>query len=272
MPRSKSKSTSDPVALPDAPKSKTDNAKWTLADETTLIVFLHEHRSAAGDSASFKAVTFNEAATVVDAIRTEGGPKTGTACLNKWGHVRNFISPPFVTFSCFYLKLRRIFRAIQAIKNQSGWTWSDTRGADIAPDMEQEWAKFVKIYKEAKPFKNHGWVHLEKMTDIMPVTLRGTHVYRPSQGITGMDTAARLPCSPSPDWDDSAFDRPSVSPLHDEIADEINDESDVEVRLLSYFSLLFANTFYATLENSCTAKRGNKYRGTSLVLVFLLYK
>jgi hypothetical protein len=65
--------------------------------------------------------------------------------------------------------------------------------------MEQEWSKFVKIYKEAKLFKNHGWVHLEKMTEIMPVALRGLHVFRPSQGVTGMDTAVRPPCSPSPD-------------------------------------------------------------------------
>jgi hypothetical protein len=99
------------------------------------------------------------------------------------------------------LKLRRIFRAIQAIKSQSGWTWSDTKGADIAPEMEQEWSKFVKIYKEAKPFKSSGWVHLEKMAEIMPVTLRGLYVFRPSQGLTGLDTAVRLPRSPSPDWD-----------------------------------------------------------------------
>ncbi|KIJ90288.1 hypothetical protein K443DRAFT_15360 [Laccaria amethystina LaAM-08-1] len=202
------KTTSNTATVPGTEKSKTDNAKWTLADEIAFVVFLCDHRSAGGDSATFKMPTFNEVAPIVDAIRTEGGPKTGSSCLTKWG------------------QLRRIFRAIQAIKSQSGWTWSDTRGADITPEMEPEWAKFIKIYKDAKPFKNHGWVHLEKMTEIMPVTLHGTYVYRPSQGITGMDPSARLPRSPSPDWDESAFDSPP--PQRDEAAEEINNESDVE--------------------------------------------
>jgi hypothetical protein len=113
--------------------------------------------------------------------------------------------PRFNICSRLYSKLRRVFRAIQAIKSQSGWTWSDTRGADIGPEMEQEWVKFLKIHKDAKPFKNRGWVHLEKMTEIMPVTLRGTYVYRPSQGVTGMDATATIPRSPSPDWDESLF-------------------------------------------------------------------
>lgn len=95
-------------------------------------------------------------------------------------------------------QLRRIFRAIQAIKSQSGWSWSDTRGADITPEMEHEWVKFIKVYKDAKPFKNRGWIYLERMSDIMPVTLRGTYVFRPSQGMTGMNSAPR---SPSPEWD-----------------------------------------------------------------------
>ncbi len=92
---------------------------------------------------------------------------------------------------------------IQAIKSQSGWTWSDTRGADITPEMEPAWAKFVKVYKEARHFKNQGWVHLEKMTEIMPKKLQGMYVYRPSQGVTGMNPAPR---SPSPMWDIEQLD------------------------------------------------------------------
>lgn len=121
-------------------------------------------------------------------------------------------------YSQIYIKLRRIFRAIQAIKMQSGWTWTDTRGADITPELESAWATFIKIYKDAKPFKNRGWVHLEKMTEIMPVTLRGTYVFRPSQGITGMGTAVQSPRSPSPDWD---IENPDAElPLSDHDEDE----------------------------------------------------
>lgn len=59
----------------------------------------------------------------------------------------------------------------------SGWVWSDAQGADISPEMEPEWEKTIKIHKDAKPFKNQGLVHLDIMTEIMPTTLCGTHVF-----------------------------------------------------------------------------------------------
>ena len=85
-----------------------------------------------------------------------------------------------------YLQLRRIFHAIQAIKNRSGWTWSDETGASITPDMEDAWGDFLKIYREAKPFKNHSWIHLEKMTIIMLASLKGYHIFHPLQGLSGI--------------------------------------------------------------------------------------
>lgn len=53
--------------------------------------------------------------------------------------------------------------------------------------MEDAWADFIKVHKDAKLFKNKGWVHLEKVTSLMPATVKGTHVFRPSQGMSGMD-------------------------------------------------------------------------------------
>jgi hypothetical protein len=84
------------------------------------------------------------------------------------------------------LQLRKTFRAIQAIEGCSGWTWSDETRASITPEMEDAWANFIKSHKDAKPFKNKGWVHLEKVTSLMPATVKGAHVFRPSQGISGM--------------------------------------------------------------------------------------
>jgi hypothetical protein len=54
--------------------------------------------------------------------------------------------------------------------------------------MEDTWEAFVKIYKEAKLFKNHGWIHLEKMLMIMPVVPNGPHVFFPSQGLSGVNS------------------------------------------------------------------------------------
>ncbi|KAF8958637.1 hypothetical protein BDZ97DRAFT_1616590, partial [Flammula alnicola] len=133
-------------------------AIWTTADETTLIEFLFQHRASAGDGSSFKMTTFHGVVSVLEATRTKGGPKTAKSCQNKWA------------------MLRHIWRAIQDIRTQSGWTWSDVRGADISPDMEDQWATFLKSHPLAKPFENHGWPHLERVTMIMPATLRGTHV------------------------------------------------------------------------------------------------
>ncbi|KDR71951.1 hypothetical protein GALMADRAFT_213445 [Galerina marginata CBS 339.88] len=148
-----------------------NNASWTTPDETALLNFLNTQAAAAADGGTFKMVTFNAAPIVVDAIRTKGGRKTAKACQNKWAAIH----------------LKKSFRAIQAIKGRSGWTWSDETGASITPDMEDAWRDFLLIHKDAKPFKNKGWVHLEKMTMLMPTTVRGTYVFRPSQGISGMD-------------------------------------------------------------------------------------
>jgi hypothetical protein len=43
------------------------------------------------------------------------------------------------------------------------------------------------IPKEAKPFRNRGWVHLESVSVIMPATVRGVNVFCPSQGLTGLE-------------------------------------------------------------------------------------
>jgi hypothetical protein len=120
--------------------------------------------------------------------------------------------------------------------------------------MEQEWSKFVKIYKEAKPFENHGWAHLEKMTEIMPVTLRGTYVFRPSQGVTGMDTAVRLPRPLSPDWDIEDADFGEVPPPdHDEDSEERTEPAPtMEVSLILVILFVYAMIWigFINLESS----------------------
>ncbi|KAF8161619.1 hypothetical protein B0H34DRAFT_806797 [Crassisporium funariophilum] len=134
-------------------------ASWTGADELLLLNFLVQHASAAGDGGNFKMVTFTAAAAIVESERERGGVKTAKVCQNKWN------------------QLCRIFCAIQAIKAKSGWTWSDKTGASITPNMEGAWADFLKVYKDAKPFKNKGWVYLEKVAKIMPAT-----------GVSGIDS------------------------------------------------------------------------------------
>jgi hypothetical protein len=63
--------------------------------------------------------------------------------------------------------------------------------------MEDAWEAFVKIYKEVKPFKNHSWIHLEKMLIVMPAVLNSAHVFFPSQGLSGVNSF--------PDHDDNTL-------------------------------------------------------------------
>jgi hypothetical protein len=176
--------------------NEASQAMWTTEDETTLLEFLFQHRASAGDGSSFKMTTFHGAVPVLEATRTKGGPKTAKSCQNKWAMVCRLL---FYLLSQFLttFQLRRIWRTIQDIKSQSGWTWSNTHGANISPDMENHWATFLKSHPLAKPFKNHGWIHLDQITLIMPATLRGTHVYLPSQGTTGLAAAAAAAATPS---------------------------------------------------------------------------
>ncbi|KAH9172560.1 hypothetical protein EDB89DRAFT_1964914, partial [Lactarius sanguifluus] len=143
--------------------------QWTLSDEKLLVGFLHEHRAASGDGGNFKMATFQAAAAIVEAKRTIGGPKTMKACQNKWA------------------ALRRMFRAVQAIINHTGWNWCDEKGANIQPDQAGAWSSFCNTHKAAKPFRNSGWVHLEGVSGIMPATVRGANVFCPSQGLMGLD-------------------------------------------------------------------------------------
>ncbi|KAF8156760.1 hypothetical protein B0H34DRAFT_710447, partial [Crassisporium funariophilum] len=170
-----------------APKS--DNAQWTSEDETTLLGYLKQHIAEGGDNATFKKTTFHEAALEVEKIRTKGGKKVGALCQNKWNAIHQ--------------------------------TWSDTRGADISPEMEPEWEKFIMLHKDAKPFKNQGWIHLKVMTKIMPTTLCGTHIFCPTQGISGLDASATIgPAASDSDSEDAQADKDD--------GESVEQETDVE--------------------------------------------
>ncbi|KAF9536916.1 hypothetical protein CPC08DRAFT_824753 [Agrocybe pediades] len=187
------------------PKSASQ-AVWTQADETTLISFLFEHRASAGDGASFKLKTFNDLVPKLEAMRTKGGPKDAKSCQNKW------------------TMLRRIYRTIQDIQSQSGWTWDEKYGANITPVMEDQWALFLKSHPLAKPFKNHGWVHLEKVREIMPATLRGVNVFVPSQGTTGLMSSSGSPSFPEPiDMPETQLDMPE-DPFEDSDPENRNND------------------------------------------------
>ncbi|KAF8067521.1 hypothetical protein FPV67DRAFT_1416453 [Lyophyllum atratum] len=116
-----------------------EKAYWTDSDEKKLIEFLLEHKAQSGDGANYKAATWNAASQhMADPAAERGAPKTANSCKNKWS------------------ALRKTFRVVQAIKSQSGWTWSTDGGACITEDSKVIWDAYVKKNPGAAPFKNKG--------------------------------------------------------------------------------------------------------------------
>jgi len=74
-----------------------ERAHWTSEDESTLLLFLIDHK-AEGDSGGFKKSTWNAAAIDVNKNISKGGMKTGDACKNKF----RAVSPFFSSFELFY--------------------------------------------------------------------------------------------------------------------------------------------------------------------------
>ncbi|RXW11640.1 hypothetical protein EST38_g14215 [Candolleomyces aberdarensis] len=196
------------------------NAHWSTQDEEDLIDYLLQHQAQAGDGGSFKmSPTFLGVAAVLNPKRKKGtGEKTGAVCSSKWN------------------SFKRTHKAINAIRNRSGWTWDNDKGANIGEDRARDWNEFIKKVPYAKPFRNKGWKHLRKVDQLMPATLHGTHVFSASQGTVGLDPQ---PSDPDPTAKSTLPDPPSsflvasrsVSPLlEDQPAPISHDDSEASAR------------------------------------------
>ena len=64
-------------------------ARWTVDEERSLIDYLSNHKSEAGDAMNFKMTTFRAAAEHIKQAyaHQQGGEKTADACRTKWGNV-----------------------------------------------------------------------------------------------------------------------------------------------------------------------------------------
>lgn len=81
--------------------------------------------------------------------------------------------------------MKKIYAVVRAIQAVSGWTWDDKTGASIDHATADSWDAYVAQHKDAKPFRNAGWIHLATVSRIMPSTTRGTNVFRASDASTG---------------------------------------------------------------------------------------
>ncbi|KAK6987883.1 Myb-DNA-bind-3 domain-containing protein [Favolaschia claudopus] len=170
---------------------KQENAVWTCRNETTLLDYLLEVMSKSGDGLNFKEATWKASAHRVNSdSREKGGPKTWQSCKSK------------------FQKLKALFLVICEIMGNSGWTWSDEKGACIDAASSGTWDAFVKRNKAAKPFRNAGWTHLKTFRQLMPdAAPKGSHVFRPRTALAQVTLPesqheSQPPSQPNEDEDD----------------------------------------------------------------------
>ncbi|KAG6850244.1 hypothetical protein H0H93_015796 [Arthromyces matolae] len=133
-----------------APPDKRSHAFGYTNDEKWLLDYLIEHKSAAGDRMSFKMVTFMGAAAHVNQIITKGGQKTSDSCKNN------------------YRSLKIIYKLVDKIWNNSGWSWDDDKGVQVSPEKLGTWEAFIELNPGAEEFAS-------------------AYVYRATQGAASQD-------------------------------------------------------------------------------------
>ncbi|KAF9455145.1 hypothetical protein BDZ94DRAFT_1180587, partial [Collybia nuda] len=146
----------------------------------------------------FKKPTFQHATESVALLAVNGQTKDVKSCQNKW-----------MAVSLFFIVV------VMAIQSISGWHWDDTTCASITANTASSWDDYVKKHPEAKPFRNHGWPHLNKFLDIMPSTPAGANVYHPSTSQPLPSTLISQPPSTPTDLHSSSSPEPD-SPSDDE--------------------------------------------------------
>ncbi|KAG1783289.1 hypothetical protein EV702DRAFT_1191719 [Suillus placidus] len=116
----------------------------TQDDESQLIQYIASHidRAKSGDlhPLDFPKPFWIEAATH---LASQSTLKSADACQSKWAQIRI------------------IFHVINKLANVPGLSYSLERGAGVTSESEPIWAKFIKNYPQAKPFKTKGWPHYE---------------------------------------------------------------------------------------------------------------
>ncbi|KAJ7255945.1 hypothetical protein C8J57DRAFT_1473077 [Mycena rebaudengoi] len=171
-----------PPQLPSLPTK--GNAVWTKDDTVALLDYL-VLKKAQGEQGGFKTVTFNGAATVVEPLRTRGGPKTSKSCSQK------------------YAALKKLWNIVHHIKGVSGWSWSDTKGVNVTPASQGTWEAYVKKYPAAERFQDKGWPYYDLIAQLVPSKAKGANAFRAATAAPAIPAVR----APSPDWNEDEMDR-----------------------------------------------------------------
>ena len=75
---------------------------WSKDDDINLITYLIEHKSEAGNSATFRAATWRAVSKHLEKTRTKGRPKHHKACSDKWARVCKTLQQWWYALICFH--------------------------------------------------------------------------------------------------------------------------------------------------------------------------
>ena len=120
------------------------------------------------------------------------------------------------------LQFKKLYHIIHVIQSVSSWDWDDKTGASITVNTASSWDDYVKKHPKAKPFRNSGWMHFNKVTLIMPATPAGAHVFHPTARVSTPDDVNDHPSSPDPTPPPVSSDpQDGEDPGHDEVSNAI---------------------------------------------------
>ncbi|KAI6019118.1 hypothetical protein EDC04DRAFT_2901939 [Pisolithus marmoratus] len=178
------------------PKPPSPKAIWNDREVNSLIHYLHEHRTEAGDNGNFKSSIYNAAAQHISQHLMSGPAKTNAMVKNKW--------------------VSHIYQDIEEYQGKSGCHWDNICGAGVQGKFdEQVFKNYAKNHPLIWPFKNSGWEYYELMLNMMPNGIsHGNNAFAPGtstfptgaahhvadhspalDGETTLDTPDQLRCS-----------------------------------------------------------------------------
>ncbi|KAJ8521979.1 hypothetical protein ONZ45_g1365 [Pleurotus djamor] len=179
---------------------KVPRAYWTIIQTKILLDHLVENKAAAGDGANFTKTTWTAAAIKANVKHKSGPRKTADMCRGK------------------YKTLKTTFEVVDKLRNNSGWSWDDEKGADITPEKEGMWNDYVEMNPGASSFAKKGWPYLQYFDAFMPSRAKGKYVFHASQALPSDQPSSEPPA------DDADVADPSMG--HDTPSPEEPNEED----------------------------------------------
>jgi hypothetical protein len=124
------------------------NAKWTTADDATLVATLREQQAAGNQADSgWKACVWVAAAQALagSEVQSGGAAKKAKGCSDHWSLVCSmFYLYSFRISECkLYLKLKNNCLIVQKLRGLSGFGWDDSRCLVVAP--ADVWERYIKV-------------------------------------------------------------------------------------------------------------------------------